>query len=172
MFADFLSDTGKFALGVCNGCQMLAALAELVPGSEHWPRFLGNRSEQFEARLGLVEVVRTNSLFFTGMEGARLPIAVAHGEGRAEFAGGRLPDHGVCLRFVDSEGRPADGYPANPNGSPGGITGLTNLDGRVTILMPHPERTLRRVNFSWSPVDWPDPSPWRRMFENARLWVA
>jgi len=172
MFADFLSDTGKFALGVCNGCQMLAALAELVPGSEDWPRFLGNRSEQFEARLGLVEVVRSNSLFFTGMDGARLPIAVAHGEGRAEFAGGRLPDQGVCLRFIDGEGRPADGYPANPNGSPGGITGLTNLDGRVTILMPHPERTLRRVNFSWSPVDWPDPSPWRRMFENARLWVA
>lgn len=172
MFADFLADTGKFALGVCNGCQMLAALAELVPGSEGWPRFIGNRSEQFEARLGLVEVEPSASLFFRGMEGARLPIAVAHGEGRADFADGPLPDQGVCLRFVDGRGRPAENYPANPNGSPGGITGLTNLDGRVTILMPHPERTLRRVNFSWAPGDWPDASPWRRMFENARLWLA
>jgi phosphoribosylformylglycinamidine synthase len=171
VFERFLSDREKFALGVCNGCQMLAALSELVPGSEGWPRFVRNTSEQFEARLSLVEVEASPSLFFHGMEGSRIPVAVAHGEGRAEFENGQGSDSPVCLRFVSAEGEPAERYPLNPNGSPGGITGLCNEDGRVTILMPHPERTLRRVNFSWAPADWPDPSPWRRMFENARKWV-
>jgi phosphoribosylformylglycinamidine synthase len=171
VFERFLSDSEKFALGVCNGCQMLAALSELVPGSEGWPRFVRNTSEQFEARLSLVEVEASPSLFFHGMEGSRIPVAVAHGEGRAEFENGQGSDSPVCLRFVSAEGEPAERYPLNPNGSPGGITGLCNEDGRVTILMPHPERTLRRVNFSWAPADWPDPSPWRRMFENARKWV-
>jgi phosphoribosylformylglycinamidine synthase len=170
-FAKFLADESKFALGVCNGCQMLAALAELVPGSEGWPRFLGNASEQFEARLCQVEVESSPSLFFRGMEGSRIPISVAHGEGRAEFDDGQRAEAPVCLRFVDGSGHATEDYPGNPNGSPGGVTGLCNLDGRVTILMPHPERTLRRVNFSWAPKDWPDASPWQRMFRNAREWV-
>jgi phosphoribosylformylglycinamidine synthase len=172
LFGDFLADTGKFALGVCNGCQMLAALRELVPGTDNWPDFLRNHSEQFEARLSLVEISGSPSLFFGGMEGSRLPIAVAHGEGRASFGGADQASDLVCMRYVESSGRATDDYPANPNGSPGGVTGLCNLDGRVTILMPHPERTLRRINFSWAPADWPDVSPWRRMFENARQWVA
>jgi phosphoribosylformylglycinamidine synthase len=172
LFGGFLADTGKFALGVCNGCQMLAALRELVPGTDSWPDFLRNHSEQFEARLSLVEISGSPSLFFGGMEGSRLPVAVAHGEGRASFGGADQVSDLVCMRYVDSTGRATDDYPANPNGSPGGITGLCNLDGRVTILMPHPERTLRRINFSWAPADWPDVSPWRRMFENARQWVA
>ncbi len=172
VFADFLAHPDKFALGVCNGCQMLSSLAELIPGSEGWPTFERNISEQFEARLSLVEVESSPSLFFRGMEGARLPIAVAHGEGRAAFADGVPQAANICLRFVDGDGAPARNYPANPNGSPDGITGLCNTDGRVTVLMPHPERTLRRVNFSWAPKDWPDASPWRRMFENARLWVG
>ncbi len=151
---------------------MLAALAELVPGSDGWPQFVRNTSEQFEARLSLVEIEPSASIFFRGMDGARLPIAVAHGEGRAQFGPDSMGAARVCLRFVDSTGSPADDYPANPNGSPEGVTGLCNEDGRVTILMPHPERTLRRVNFSWAPGDWPDASPWRRMFENARVWVG
>jgi len=171
VFAEFLADESKFALGVCNGCQMLAALAELVPGSEGWPHFLGNASEQFEARLCLVEVEQSPSLFFRGMEGSRIPISVAHGEGRAEFAEGTQAPAHVCLRFVDGSGHAVEDYPENPNGSPGGVTGLCNRDGRVTILMPHPERTLRSVNFSWAPKDWPDASPWQQMFRNARQWV-
>ncbi|MDX1556031.1 MAG: phosphoribosylformylglycinamidine synthase subunit PurQ, partial [Xanthomonadales bacterium] len=171
-FGKFFQDPARFALGVCNGCQMLAALAELIPGAESWPSFEKNTSEQFEARLGLVSIEPSPSLFFRGMEGSRLPIAVAHGEGRAVFADRAVDGARVCLRYVDGSGNPAADYPSNPNGSPHGITGLTNDDGRVTILMPHPERTLRRVNFSWAPREWPDPSPWRRMFENAREWVG
>jgi phosphoribosylformylglycinamidine synthase len=167
-FARFFARPETFALGVCNGCQMLSALKELIPGAERWPRFERNRSDQFEGRLALVEVLPSPSLFFAGMEGARLPIPVAHGEGRA--AGEREPGV-VALRFVDAEGRVAERYPANPNGSPAGISGLTTPDGRFTILMPHPERAFRSVQLSWHPEAWGEDGPWMRMFRNARAWV-
>jgi phosphoribosylformylglycinamidine synthase len=172
-FASFFARPDSFALGVCNGCQMLSQLKGIIPGAEHWPRFLRNRSEQFEARTSLLEVVESPSIFLRGMAGSRIPVAVAHGEGRAEFdnavdqAAAR-----VALRFVDGNGEVAQRYPLNPNGSPDGITGLTSDDGRVTILMPHPERTLRSLNLSWHPDGWADDSPWLRMFRNARVWVG
>jgi phosphoribosylformylglycinamidine synthase len=171
-FGHFLADGGKFALGVCNGCQMLAALRELIPGAEAWPDFTVNRSEQFEGRLGLVEVSPSPSLFLEGMGGSVLPVASAHGEGRADFGSGPVPEDLVALRYVDHSGSPTEHYPQNPNGSPAGITGLCNHDGRVTVMMPHPERTLRTVNFSWAPGDWGRVSPWRRMFLNARRWLG
>jgi phosphoribosylformylglycinamidine synthase len=167
-FERFFARPETFALGVCNGCQMLAALKELIPGASHWPRFVRNRSDQFEGRLALVEVVESPSLFFSGMGGARLPIPVAHGEGRALGAG---PEAIVALRFVDADGRPAETYPANPNGSPGGVSGLTTADGRFTIVMPHPERAFRSVQLSWRPAGWGEDGPWMRMFRNARAWV-
>jgi phosphoribosylformylglycinamidine synthase len=170
-FSSFLADEGKFALGVCNGCQMLAALRELIPGAAAWPDFVGNYSEQFEARLSLVEVEDSPSVFFQGMAGSRIPVATAHGEGRADFHDDETPSQLIALRYVDSTGNATEHYPENPNGSPGGITGLCNTDGRVTILMPHPERTLRTVNFSWAPEEWSDISPWQRMFLNARRWI-
>jgi phosphoribosylformylglycinamidine synthase len=173
--AGFFARPDTFSLGVCNGCQMMAGLKELVPGAEAWPRFVRNRSEQFEGRLVLVELVESPSLFFTGMAGARIPIAVAHGEGRAE-----LDDdaHRLALaplvagRWVDGRGMVATRYPDNPNGSPDGITALTTPDGRATILMPHPERVFRTVQLSWHPPDWPEDSPWMRMFRNARVWCG
>ncbi len=171
-FERFLSDDSRFALGVCNGCQMLASLKDLIPGTASWPEFMVNRSEQFEARLGLVKVEKSPSLFFQGMEGACLPVASAHGEGRADFHGDKERDAAVVLRYVDSESNATEHYPENPNGSLRGITGLSNEDGRVTIMMPHPERTLRSVNFSWAPAQWGDISPWRRMFLNARRWTG
>ena len=171
-FEEFLANREKFALGVCNGCQMLSALRELIPGTGAWPDFVTNRSEQFEARLSLVEVEDSASVFFDGMAGARIPVATAHGEGRAEFSSTGLPNELVAMRYVDSDGSATEDYPANPNGSPAGITGLCNTDGRITILMPHPERTLRTVNFSWAPEDWSDISPWQRMFLNARKWTG
>ena len=166
-----------FTLGVCNGCQMLAALRELIPGTEHWPRFVRNRSEQFEARLGLVEVLETPSIFFAAMQGSVLPIAVAHGEGRAEFARADGParltaDRLIALRFVDNGQRVALSYPANPNGSPLGIAGLTTADGRVTVAMPHPERVFRTVQNSWHPSAWGEDGGWMRMFRNARVWLG
>ncbi|HVK51648.1 MAG TPA: phosphoribosylformylglycinamidine synthase [Pseudoxanthomonas sp.] len=172
-FAAFFARSDTFSLGVCNGCQMLSQLKDIIPGAEHWPRFLRNRSEQFEARTALLEVVESPSVFFRGMAGSRIPVAVAHGEGRAEFdspvdqAAAR-----ISLRYIDGDGQAAERYPINPNGSPDGITGLTSEDGRATILMPHPERTPRRVNHSWAPADWPEDSPWLRMFRNARVWVG
>jgi len=176
-FAGFFGRDGTFTLGVCNGCQMLSALRSLVPGADHWPRFLRNRSEQFEGRVGLVEVLGSPSLFFRGMEGSVLPIAVAHGEGRADFADAEslraCTDGGlVSLRFVGNDGRPAEAYPANPNGSPQGITGLTSRDGRATILMPHPERVFRTVQNSWHPEEWGEDGGWMRMFRNARVWLG
>ncbi|MGJ7903512.1 phosphoribosylformylglycinamidine synthase [Lysobacter sp. 1R34A] len=172
-FAAFFAREDSFSLGVCNGCQMLAQLKPIVPGAEHWPVFLRNRSEQFEARLGLLEVAESPSLFFRGMAGSRIPVAVAHGEGRARFASNLdQTAANVSLRYIDGDGRVADRYPLNPNGSPDGIAGLTSSDGRATILMPHPERTLRNANFSWSPRDWSGDSPWLRMFRNARVWVG
>jgi phosphoribosylformylglycinamidine synthase len=171
-FRQFLADKGKFALGVCNGCQMLAALSVLVPGAEGWPEFAGNRSEQFEGRLSLIRVEPSPSIFLQGMEGSLIPVASAHGEGRADFGGSDAPGELIALRYVDSGGTATEHYPENPNGSPGGITGLSNTDGRVTIMMPHPERSLRSVNFSWAPMEWGDASPWQRMFLNARRWTG
>ncbi len=172
-FRAFLARDDRFALGVCNGCQMLSALRDIIPGASHWPDFVRNRSEQFEARLALVEITPSPSVFFAGMEGSRLPVASAHGEGRASFSVPEQTPAGlVAMRFVDTQGQPTEQYPENPNGSPQGITGLCNEDGRVTILMPHPERTLRTANFSWAPDDWGPVSPWQRMFRNARHWTG
>ena len=175
-FATFFARADAFALGVCNGCQMFAALKSLMPGTEHWPRFVRNRSEQFEARFSMAEVLASPSIFFAGMQGSRIPIAVAHGEGRAEFA--QTSDIDSCaakqliaLRFVDNRGIPTMRYPANPNGSPQGITAVTNLDGRITALMPHPERVYRTAQNSWHPDSWDEDGPWTRMFRNARVWA-
>ncbi|HET6397248.1 MAG TPA: phosphoribosylformylglycinamidine synthase [Pseudoxanthomonas sp.] len=173
MFEAFFARGDTFSLGVCNGCQMLSQLRDIIPGAQHWPKFLRNRSEQFEARTSLLEVVESPSVLLRGMAGSRIPVAVAHGEGRAEFdsavdqAAAR-----VAVRYVDGDGNVATRYPLNPNGSPDGITGLTSEDGRATILMPHPERVLRTVNLSWHPDGWGEDSPWMRMFRNARVWVG
>jgi phosphoribosylformylglycinamidine synthase len=152
---------------------MMAALAPLIPGAHAWPRFTRNASEQFEARLSLVEVLASPSILFTGMAGSRLPIAVSHGEGRADFSqrGNASAVH-RAMRFVDHAGRPTEDYPFNPNGSPDGLTGVTTADGRFTVLMPHPERVFRNVQMSWSGGDASAPSPWRCMFANARRWVG
>lgn len=176
-FAAFFARPDSFGLGICNGCQMLSNLHELIAGTGLWPHFVRNRVEQFEARLSLVEVLPSPSLFLQGMEGSRLPIAVAHGEGRAEFrtadgAAAALAAGVVALRFVDNLGQPTERYPANPNGSPGGITGLTSRDGRFTILMPHPERVFRTVQYSWHPDTWGQDGPWLRLFRNARRWLG
>lgn len=168
----FFARPDTFTLGVCNGCQALAGLKDLVPGAEDWPRFVRNESEQFEARVSLVEVAPSPSIFFAGMEGSRIPIAVAHGEGRAEFRDGSADRALVALRYVDAREGATVRYPQNPNGSPGGITGLTTKDGRATILMPHPERVFRSIQLSWCPPEWPEDSPWLRMFRNARRWVG
>jgi phosphoribosylformylglycinamidine synthase len=175
MFAGFFERGDSFALGICNGCQMLSQLKPVIPGAAHWPHFLRNRSEQYEARLALLEVVESPSLFLRGMAGSRIPVAVAHGEGRARFeSADDAAAARISLRYVEGDGRPATSYPANPNGSHDTIAGLTSDDGRVTILMPHPERTLRTANYSWAPAAWsagqatPD-SPWLRMFRNARV---
>jgi phosphoribosylformylglycinamidine synthase len=174
-FEGFFRRADTFALGVCNGCQMMANLRELVPGAEAWPRFVRNRSEQFEARFAMLEVQHSPSLFFEGMAGSRMPIAVAHGEGFAEFGNAAALEAAgplIALRFVDNRGAPTESYPCNPNGSPGGITGLTTPDGRFTILMPHPERVFRTAQNSWHPSDWGEDGPWLRMFRNARRWVG
>jgi phosphoribosylformylglycinamidine synthase len=172
-FAQFFARSDSFSLGVCNGCQMLSQVKALIPGAEHWPRFLRNRSEQFEARLSLVEIVESPSLFLRGMRGSRLPVALAHGEGRAAFD--TPHDHAsaqIAMRFVDGNGSVATSYPDNPNGSPDGITGLTSSDGRATLWMPHPERVFRSVQLSWRPPEWGEDSPWMQMFRNAREWVG
>jgi phosphoribosylformylglycinamidine synthase len=174
-FAAFFARPDVFALGVCNGCQMMSSLRDMIPGAAPWPRFVRNRSEQFEARYVLLEVARSPSLFFAGMADSRLPVATAHGEGRAEFrdaAALAAAQPLVALRFVDHRGAATDVYPYNPNGSPGGVTGLTTPDGRFTILMPHPERVHRSAQMSWHPDGWGDASPWMRMFRNARAWVG
>jgi phosphoribosylformylglycinamidine synthase len=172
-FAAFFNRTDSFALGVCNGCQMMAALAPLIPGANAWPQFTRNRSEQFEARLSLVEVLDSPSIFFAGMAGSRIPIAVAHGEGFADFSRrGDAKTVKRALRFVDHAGQPTEAYPANPNGSPDGLTAVTTADGRFTALMPHPERVLRNVQMSWTSGALDAPSPWMRMFHNVRRWVG
>ena len=177
LFSDFFSRPDTFSLGVCNGCQMLSNLHPLIPGADHWPRFVRNRSERFEARLSLVSVEESPSILLREMAGARLPIAVAHGEGRAEFAQGTDEDAlrkaGLIVgRYLDHAGQPTQHYPENPNGSPGGLTGMTSRDGRVTVMMPHPERVWRTVQHSWSPPDWGEDAPWIRLFRNARSFVA
>ncbi|HZT54835.1 MAG TPA: phosphoribosylformylglycinamidine synthase, partial [Burkholderiaceae bacterium] len=171
-FARFFNRGDTFALGVCNGCQMMAALAPIIPGASAWPKFTRNRSEQFEARLSLVEVLDSPSIFFTGMAGSRLPVAVAHGEGFADFSqrGDPKAVH-RAMRFVDNAGNPTEAYPFNPNGSPGGLTAVTTADGRFTALMPHAERVFRNLQMSWTSGERSAASPWTRMFANARVWV-
>jgi phosphoribosylformylglycinamidine synthase len=172
-FSAFFGRGDTFALGVCNGCQMMSNLHELVPGAADWPKFLRNRSEQFEARFVLVEVADSPSIFFRGMAGSRLPIATAHGEGRAAFATPEAAARAtIALRYVDNRGVPTERYPFNPGGSPGGVTGVTTPDGRFTILMPHPERVFRTAQCSWHPDGWGEDSPWIRLFRNARVWVG
>ncbi|MDR2508494.1 MAG: phosphoribosylformylglycinamidine synthase [Candidatus Accumulibacter sp.] len=172
-FSAFFGRGETFALGVCNGCQMMSALKSLIPGAEAWPRFERNRVEQFEARFVMVELLASPSLFFDGMAGSRLPLVVSHGEGRAEFDSEEQRQKAfVSMRYIDNAGRPTEIYPHNPNGSPGGITGVTTPDGRFTILMPHPERVFRTVQMSWHPDSWGEDSPWMRMFRSARKWVG
>ncbi|MGE5161572.1 MAG: phosphoribosylformylglycinamidine synthase, partial [Betaproteobacteria bacterium] len=173
MFAAFFGRGDTFALGVCNGCQMMSHLRVMIPGAGHWPRFERNASEQFEGRLVQVEIPDSPSLFFAGMAGSRAPIANAHGEGRAAFDTAEQRAAAlVAMRYVDSHGRATEAYPYNPNGSPGGITGVTTPDGRFTIVMPHPERVFRTVQMSWQPSGLGEDSPWMRMFRNARRWVG
>jgi phosphoribosylformylglycinamidine synthase len=172
-FEAFFARADTFALGICNGCQMMAALKEIVPGAQHWPSFERNRSEQFEARLVMVEIAESPSIVFRGMAGSRIPGVTAHGEGRAQFASESDRRHAIlAARFVDNRGKPTETYPLNPNGSPEGITGLTTADGRFTILMEHPERVFRTVQMSWAPDGAGEDSPWMRMFRNARVWVG
>jgi phosphoribosylformylglycinamidine synthase len=176
-FSAFFNRGDSFALGVCNGCQMMSNLHSIIPGSAHWPHFVKNKSEQFEARLAMVEVLESPSLFFNGMAGSRMPIAVAHGEGFAEFSSqsavnSALEQKLVTMRFIDNASTPTVVYPFNPNGSPQGITGLTTTDGHFSIMMPHPERVYRSVQHSWYPDDWLEDAPWMRMFRNARKFIA
>ena len=175
-FAAFFERADSFALGVCNGCQMLAALAELIPGSGAWPRFERNASTRYEARLVSVEVLASPSVLLAGMAGSILPIAVSHGEGRAVWPDGgaapAAPARGAVMRYVDGLGRPTERYPHNPNGSPGGLAGVCSADGRVTLLMPHPERLFRALQHSWRPRAWRGAGPWLRLFGNARRWLG
>jgi phosphoribosylformylglycinamidine synthase len=172
-FSAFFARPDTFALGVCNGCQMMAALKELIPGAEAWPRFVKNASEQFEARLIMVEIPPSPSVLFKGMEGSLIPIVTAHGEGRALFD---TPEDArrvvVAMRAVDNRGNPTEAYPFNPNGSAGGLTGVTTADGRFTIVMPHPERVFRSVQWSWHPDGWGEDAPWMRVFRNARAFLG
>jgi phosphoribosylformylglycinamidine synthase len=173
MFAAFFARPDSFGLGICNGCQMMSQLAPMIPGAQHWPRFERNASEQFEGRLVQVRVEASPSIFQAGMVGSHMPIANAHGEGRAVFRSAEDAARArVALRYVDGHAEPTEAYPWNPNGSPGGITGLTTEDGRFTILMPHPERVHRTVQYSWQPPGLGEDSPWMRMFRNARVWVG
>ncbi len=176
-FQAFFERDDTFALGICNGCQMFSYLAPLIPGTAHWPRFVRNRSEQFEARLSLVRVEENASILLDGMAGSVLPVVVSHGEGQARFAQATDPatlqaQRQVVLRYVEADGTPAERYPANPNGSPQGVTGFTSDDGRVTVMMPHPERVFRTIQHSWHPDTWGPDGPWLRLFRNARVWVG
>jgi phosphoribosylformylglycinamidine synthase len=172
-FKAFFARPDTFGLGVCNGCQMFADLANIIPGAEAWPRFTTNLSERFEARLGQVEVLDSPSFFFKDMAGARLPIAVAHGEGFANFARrGNAAKAIAAMRFTDHLGQPTEAYPANPNGSPGGLTAVTTADGRFTAMMPHPERVFRNVQMSWTAGQVGEFSPWMQIWRNARKWVG
>jgi len=178
-FAEYFARGDVFGLGVCNGCQMLAALSSMIPGAEHWPRFTRNQSEKYEARLSSVEIMDSPSIFLAGMAGTRLPVAVAHGEGYADFR--RQGDAAKvirAMRYVDHHGQATEAYPFNPNGSPDGLTAVTTADGRFTALMPHPERVTRNVMMSWHPKRWGETdtggmdTPWMRFFRNARVHVG
>jgi phosphoribosylformylglycinamidine synthase len=174
-FAAFFQRSDTFALGVCNGCQMMSNLHDIIPGAEHWAHFSRNQSEQFEARFVMVEVQPSPSIFFDGMAGSRMPIVVSHGEGYADFSSPKklqAAQELITLRYVDNTGQPTETYPLNPNGSPQGITGLTTPDGRFSIMMPHPERIFRAVQNSWYPREWQENGAWLRMFQNARKWVG
>lgn len=171
-FQAFFHREDTFGLGVCNGCQMMSHLSELIPGATAWPSFQRNLSEQFEARVAMVQIEASPSILLTDMAGSRLPVVIAHGEGRAEFRHGHATEAQIALRYVDHYGRVTEVFPANPNGSPDGVTGLTTEDGRVTIMMPHPERGFRAIQNSWRSSDWGEYGPWMRMFRNARRWVG
>ncbi len=171
-FSDFFHREDTFGLGVCNGCQMLSGLKELIPGAEHWPAFKRNLSEQFEARVVMVEVQESPSVFFSDMAGSKMPVVIAHGEGRAEFIDNAEASVKVALNYINNYGDKTTDFPMNPNGSPDGITGLTNTDGRFTIMMPHPERCFRSSQNSYQPADWKEDGAWLRMFRNARVWVG
>jgi phosphoribosylformylglycinamidine synthase len=176
-FSQFFARENTFTLGICNGCQMLSNLRSIIPGSNHWPHFVRNISEQFEARLSMVEIAESPSIFFKDMAGSKIQIAVSHGEGRAEFVSDEKAKASnksglVAARFIDNYGQVATTYPTNPNGSLFGITALTNTNGRVTIMMPHPERVARSVQNSYAPAAWGEDGPWTRMFRNARVWVG
>ncbi len=175
-FEQFFHREETFSLGICNGCQMLSQLAPLIPGAENWPRFHRNTSEVFEARTVNVRVEKSNSVVLEGMKGSILPIAVAHGEGRAVISDDSLSSLNangqIALRYVDSHGNPTQQYPLNPNGSPEAMTGVTSRDGRATIMMPHPERTFRAIQHSWKPEEWKEDGAWLRMFRNARKFIG
>ena len=174
-FEAFFNRPDSFALGSCNGWQMMGNLTSIIPGAQNWPHFERNLSEQYEARLTLVEIQQSPSILFAGMEGSRIPIVTAHGEGKATFRDKAHLDAArflVAARYVDNRGKPSEVYPYNPNGSPEGITSLTTPDGRFTVIMPHPERVFRTVAMSWHPEGWGEDSPWMRMFRNARAWVG
>ena len=171
-FERFFQKKDTFTFGVCNGCQMLSELRDLIPGSEHWPYFIRNTSEQFESRLVMVEIVQSQSIFFKGLQGMRLPIVIAHGEGKTKYSHEDidclLKDRKISLRYIDNYGSPTEIYPLNPNGSEGGYTAFCSSDGRVTIMMPHPERVVRSITCSWIPDNWGQFSPWLKIFQNAR----
>jgi len=172
-FQAFFSRKDTFGLGVCNGCQMFAELADIIPGAQDWPRFTQNQSNRFEARLSMVEVLDSPSLFLQGMAGSRLPIAVAHGEGYANFRFRGNADAVIAaMRYVDNHGQATEQYPFNPNGSAGGLTAVTTADGRFTAMMPHPERVFRNVQMSWTDGDRSAHSPWMRVWRNARHWLG
>jgi phosphoribosylformylglycinamidine synthase len=176
-FSAFFDRKDTFALGVCNGCQMMSNLHSLIPGTEQWPHFVRNKSEQFEARFSMVEILESPSIFFSGMTGSRMPIAVAHGEGYTDFSdksavNSVLANNLATARYIDHTSTPTEIYPFNPNGSPQGLTGFTTTDGRFSIMMPHPERVFRTVQHSWHPDDWQEDGPWMRMFRNARQFVG
>jgi phosphoribosylformylglycinamidine synthase len=172
-FETFFNRADTFGLGVCNGCQMFAELAGLIPGALDWPRFTTNQSERFEARLSLVEVADSPSVFLAGMKGSRLPVVVSHGEGYADFSErGRADQVLAALRYVDHHGQVTERYPLNPNGSPAGLTAVTTPDGRFTAMMPHPERVFRNIQMSWTPQPLDKLSPWMQIWHNARKWVG
>ena len=173
-FSQFFANPNTLTLGVCNGCQMVSNLAEIIPGTENWPRFVRNKSERYEARVGLVKINEVASPWFAGMAGSHMPIAVAHGEGQVEFKfatqlAGLKAQGLIAAQYIDNNGNPTEVYPANPNGSVEGITAITNVDGRVAIMMPHPERVFRAVSNSWHPEDWTEDGAWMRLFRNARV---
>lgn len=172
-FSEFFHRTDSFGLGICNGCQMMSNLKSIIPGAQAWPKFTKNKSEQFEGRFAMVEILESKSIFFQGMAGTQTPIAVAHGEGFADFSTtGDINSALAAMRFVNHHGQATEAYPYNPNGSPNGLTSVTNEDGRFTVMMPHPERVFRTPVHSWAPESWGEDSPWMRMFRNARTWVA